>query len=230
MEIRYAEKLKVISAAIGQIVGLNKFYEEGFVPHFEPFRKRWDSKDIYSMIVPIETEGILFRLDPLKVCQWLFKNGLIKNEITSLNDAILHITHLIVDSDEYIAVKTLIHSFSHILIKQSNIFTGLDENSCAELLFPLDSSFMIYSTSSVNIGGFEYAFKYSLPNWFSRIEEAAEDCVFDPTCMKEGGKCFSCMYVAEFVCCNFNKELSRQSLVGKQSVEDGYSYEYGFWK
>ncbi len=229
-EIYYSEDLKVIMASIGQIIGINKFYEDGFIPHFEPFRSKRDAPDIYAMIVPITTEGILFRLDPVKVCNWLYKNNLTNMNISTTKEAVTYLTHLITDSKEYMAVKTLIHTYSHILIKQSNIFTGLDETTCAELIFPLDASFMIYSTSNVNIGGFEYAFNYSLPNWFSRVKEAAEDCTFDPSCMKEGGRCFSCMHVAEFVCCDFNKELSRQTLVGKQSVERGYLYEYGFWE
>ena len=229
-EICYSENLKVIMASIGQIIGINKFYEEGFVPHFEPFKETRDSKEIYAMVVPLTTEGILFRLDPIKVCKWLYANGLTNTLTDTLPEARYHLTHLVTDSKEYNALKTLIHTFSHILIKQSSIFTGLDENSCAELLFPLDASFMIYSTSNVNIGGFEYAFNYSFPNWFSRIEEAAEDCIFDPSCMKEGGRCFSCLHVAEFVCCNFNKDLSRQTLIGKQDVNEGYLYEQGFWK
>lgn len=229
-EICYSENLKVIMASIGQIIGINKFYEEGFVPHFEPFREKKDSREIYAMVVPLTTEGILFRLDPIKVCKWLYDNNLTNKEINTLHETKYHLTHLVSDSKEYTALKTLIHTFSHILIKQSSIFTGLDENSCAELIFPLDASFMIYSTSNVNIGGFEYAFNYSLPNWFSRIEEAAEDCIFDPSCMKEGGRCLSCMHVAEFVCCNFNKDLSRQTLIGRQDVNEGYLYECGFWR
>ena len=176
------------------------------------------------MVVPIVTEGILFRLDPVKVCNWLHANGLIKSKVVKEGEARNLISHFKTNSDEYRALKMLVHSLSHILIKQSNIYTGLDENTCAELIFPLDASFLIYSTSSVNIGGFEYAFNYSLPNWFSRIKDAAEDCVFDPTCMKEGGRCFSCMHVTEFVCCNFNKDLSRHTLIG------GDLYPHGFWK
>lgn len=229
-EIRYAEQLKVIRASIGQIIGVNKFYEDDFIPHFEPFRENMKSKEIYAMVAPMMTEGILFRLNPIRVCNWLYKNNLTDVKIDTVKDAISHIAHLVTDSKEYNALKTLVHTYSHILIKQSSIFTGLDENSCAELIFPTDASFMIYSTSNINIGGFEYAFNYSLPNWFSRIEEAAEDCTFDPSCMKEGGRCFSCIHVAEFVCCNFNKDLSRQTLVGRQSVKEGYLYGCGFWK
>lgn len=223
-DIRYAKDLKVIMSSIGQISGINRFYEEGFVPHFEPFRDKKDSEEIYAMVVPIVTEGILFRLDPVKVCNWLHANGLIKSKVVKEGEARNLISHFKTNSDEYRALKMLVHSLSHILIKQSNIYTGLDENTCAELIFPLDASFLIYSTSSVNIGGFEYAFNYSLPNWFSRIKDAAEDCVFDPTCMKEGGRCFSCMHVTEFVCCNFNKDLSRHTLIG------GDLYPHGFWK
>lgn len=229
LEIRYVENLKIVRSAIGVIVGINKFYEDDFIPHFVPFKKYSNNNSmgdkLYSIVSPISTEGILFRLDPLKVCNWLKLNDIIQVEINDKIHAMDFLCHMNINSEEYGAVKTLVHTFSHLLIKQSSIHTGLDEETCAEMLFPYDASILIYSTSNVNIGGFDYAFKYSIPNWFSRMMIAAEDCTFDPTCMNEGGKCFSCIYVAEFVCSNFNKELSRQTLIGR-----GHPYEHGFWK
>lgn len=223
-EICYVKGLKIVMSTIGIINGYNKFYEEEFIPHFEPFRVRKENDDIYAMVYPFETEGIFFRLDPIEVCKWLLNNNLISKKPDSEFSARNILRHLDCSSEAYDAVKTLIHTFSHILIKQSSVYTGLDEGTCSELVFPSDASFLIYSTSNVNIGGFEYAFRYSIPNWFSRISNAAEDCTFDPTCMKEGGKCFSCLYVAEHVCCNFNKNLSRQTLIG------GPNYEFGYWR
>jgi hypothetical protein len=223
-DIRYVKDLRVVMTAIGTIVGINKFYEEGFIPHFIPFRKRRTDEEIYAIASPIVTEGILFRLNPIEVCKWLRKNKHLDRIIDNESDARVTLQHLAVDSEGYSAVKTLVHTLSHILIKQSSVYTGLDEGTCAELLFVSDASALIYSTSNVNIGGFEYAFKYSIPNWFSCVMDSAEDCTLDPTCIKEEGKCFCCMYVPEFVCSNFNKQLSRQSLIG------GYFYEHGFWK
>jgi len=223
-DIRYVKDLRVVMSAIGVIMGINKFYEEDFVPHFVPFRKKRTDEGIYVITSPVVTEGILFRMDPVELCRWLKINGYIDREVDNMVDARSVLQHLAFASEGYNAVKTLVHTLSHLLIKQSTVYTGLDEGTCAELLFISDASVLIYSTSNVNIGGFEYAFKYSIPNWFSCVMDSVEDCTLDPVCVKEGGKCFSCLYVPEFVCSNFNKQLSRQSLIG------GHLYKQGFWK
>lgn len=223
-DIRYVKELRIVSSAIGVIRGINKFYEDDFVPHFVPFRERRTDKEIYAISYPTTTEGILFRLDPVKVCEWLRDNQFTSIDAFDKTKAIEHLQRMDMNSVEYDAVKTLIHTFSHILIKQSPIFTGLDDRTCGELLFVSDASVLIYSTSNVNIGGFEYAFNYSIPNWFSQSQSSAEDCTFDPTCSNEGGRCFSCLFVPEFVCCNFNKQLSRHTLIG------GNLYGQGYWR
>ena len=220
-DIYYIENLRLVSSCVGVINGINKFYDPSYVPHFIPFKKKGDDS-VYAITLPINTEGILFKLDPCKVYQWLLDNEYVSEELYG-DESEQYILHLSSKSQQYEQIQILIHSFCHLLIKQSSIHTGLDDGSCSELLFPNSCSFLIYSTSTVNIGGFEYLFKHSMLDWFREIMYSVENCTFDPICKEEGGKCFSCMFLEEHVCCDFNHHLSRLSLIG------GSSYKVGFW-
>lgn len=222
VEIHYTNNLRLVASCIGVINGINKYYDPSYVPHFNAFEFKKDSKEYCAIIHPIKTEGLLFELDAKRICDWLYSNGLVESAIEHGMEK-EYILHLSEESSEYVQIKTLIHSFSHGLIKQSSIHTGLDEGTCSEMLFVNNCAFLIYSTSNINIGGFEYLFKYSLLDWFRELKYSIEDCTFDPVCKKDGGKCFSCMYLQEHVCTEFNQNLSRLTMIG------GGEYQNGFW-
>ncbi|MDW7727487.1 MAG: hypothetical protein SCH70_10350 [Candidatus Methanoperedens sp.] len=167
------------------------------------------------------TEGILFQLDCIKILTWLQENrNTVKPALDVLppegTKASSHYRY-VVSKDENCrkAVNTLLHTYSHMLMQQSTIDTGLDIQSISEKIFPNIGSIFIYSTNSINIGGLEYTYDYHLEDWFSRMKELAIDCPQDPACMiDEGGACNACSYVPEFVCFNFNQDIDRSTLVG----------------
>jgi hypothetical protein len=172
----------------------------------------------------------LLQLDFEKIIQWLHENrrqiGININVLLSIDkenvllsidkDAHTHFRSLILkDENCKRAVNTLLHTYSHMLIQQSTIDTGLDIQSLSEIICPYTGSVFIYSTNSINIGGLEFTYDYHLMDWFSRVRELAQDCPQDPACMiDEGGACNSCSYVPEFVCYNFNQDIDRSTLVG----------------
>lgn len=167
------------------------------------------------------TEGILFQLDCNKILNWLHENrNHVKPDINILpSEGIKIRTHYrsVISNDENCrkAVNTLLHTYSHMLIQQSTIDTGLDIQSISEKIFPNIGSIFIYSTNSINIGGLEYTYDYHLEDWFSRVKELATECPQDPACMiDEGGACNACSYIPEFVCFNFNQDIDRSTLVG----------------
>lgn len=224
-DITYLSDIQLISSSYGYIKGINKFYDVGFIPHFVPHRTKDKTLKVYSY--PYETEGIMFDLDKLKLANWVIYNFSENvDEFDSEEDAKDYLFNLNESSEEFIGLKKLIHSFSHILIKKSALYTGLNEDSCGELLFPKMGAFMIYSTSDINIGGFLFLFENSLMEWFKDIKDAKLDvseCIFDPICMEEKGACFSCMYLPEYVCCDFNKYLDRDVFIGKTNrIKKGY--------
>lgn len=232
-DIIYIPRINLISSAYGYIKGINKFYENGFVPHFEPFRpydaekEEVNMKKLKAYAYPYETEGIMFDLDNVKLVNWLIDVcGTEAEKDMSEFEAKSFLFNLKEDSKEYVALKTLIHSFSHLLIKRSSFYTGLNEDSCSELLFPKNGAFMIYSTSNINIGGFLFVFENSIFKWFDDIKLDIKECVFDPNCINEKGACFSCMFLPEFVCTHFNQLLDRDVFLGETERFNGV----GYWK
>ncbi len=223
--VTYISKINLISSCVGLIYGINKFYEPGFVSHFNPIwvddRKK---EKMISYSYPFETEGILIEFDRMKVCNWLIDNGILvgvkKPTIESEATGIL----LKIDSNtaEYTALKTLIHTLSHTLINRSSLYTGLDSDSCSELLFVNNAAILIYATSNINIGGFAFVFEHSLMDWFREIKLEISECTFDPTCIFEKGACFSCLYLPEYVCSEFNKDLDRDVFMGSRRYSTPY--------
>jgi hypothetical protein len=209
-EISYLSRLKLISSCIGTINGINRFYESEFVPHFEPIWKNYKKDDILAYSYPYETEGMLFEFDENKIVEWLKINGF---EVTSKSPREF-LLKLEKDSEEYEAVYTLLHTLSHILLKKSSLHTGLDEQSCGEMVFPNNCAILLLSTSNINIGGFGFIFENYLYELFTEADFELRKCIYDPLCIKEKGACFSCMYLPEHVCHNMNRGLDRGVLVG----------------
>ncbi|WP_405290627.1 hypothetical protein [Methanobrevibacter sp.] len=219
-EMTYIPDIHIISSSIGVIRGINKS-DENIAPHFEPHWKSPKDKDIFrAFSFPFETEGIMFDLDKERLVDWIFENSDKTRDSTISAEEFLF--ELDETSEEYENLKTLIHTFSHILISRSSLYTGLNSDSCGELLFPKAGSFLIYSTSNINIGGFSFVFENSLFEWFNNVKLEVNDCVFDPTCIDEHGACFSCVYLPEFVCSHFNQYLDRDVFLGENRFKKGY--------
>lgn len=174
------------------------------------------------------TEGILFQLDHVKIVKWLQANNTLNSDCSSSLSEEYSFTNfrniLLNDENCKEKVKILLHTYSHMLMQQSTIDTGLDISSLSEIICPHTCSIFIYSTNSINVGGLEFTYNYHIADWFSRVKELAEDCPQDPACMlDEGGSCNSCSYVPEYVCYNFNEGIDRSSLVGgSERFDKGY--------
>lgn len=221
--IAYISSINLVSSCIGIINGINKFYEEGFVPHFNPIWKNNKKKDkLFVYAYPFETEGILIDLDKIQVCNWLFNNGLIDRSPKDISEAKEILLSIKKDTEAYNRLKTLLHTLSHVLIRRSSLYTGLDNDSCSELIFVNPAAILIYSTSNINIGGFEFVFEHSLREWFRDVEFEVRECTFDLVCITEKGACFSCLYLPEFVCTEFNYYLDRDVFIGRRRYNVGY--------
>lgn len=219
-EVTYIPDIHIISSSIGIVKGINKS-DEITAPHFEPHWKSQKDKDLFrAFSFPFETEGIMFDLDKQKLVEWIIDNSDKEWDKNISPEEFLF--ELDEDSDEYKNLKILIHTFSHILINRASSYTGLNSDSCGELLFPKAGSFLIYSTSNINIGGFSFVFENSLFEWFNNVKLEINDCVFDPTCIDEYGACFSCVYLPEFVCSYFNDFLDRDAFLGENRFKKGY--------
>lgn len=224
-DIKYLSSMTLISCCIGIIKGINKFYEDEFVPHFDIIWKKNPNEKYNSYAYPFETEGLIIDLDKVKVCNWLIENEFLDHNIIKDYDVAKNILLKIeTNSPEYEALKTLLHTLSHILINRASVYTGLDSDSCSEIIFTNQASILIYSTSNINIGGFSYIFENYLFDWFKDVKMDISDCTFDPTCIFENGACFSCLYLPEYVCTEFNHYLDRNVFLGTEP-----RHKKGYW-
>jgi len=173
----------------------------------------------------ISTEGILFKLKSGKILDWLASNEKISIKSSSNideNDKLLRKLNA-GKSDTGKEIYKLLHTFSHTLIQNASINTGLETSSLSEIIFPSLGLILIYSTDSVNVGGLEYTYDNGLNEWLDGVKDLAEECPQDPACMiDEGGACIACLFVPEFVCANFNEDLDRSTLVGGDRYKRGF--------
>ncbi len=171
------------------------------------------------------TEGVYFKLRSEKILSWLYSNKIVSENSSPFGKQKEGKLRGLVASDEQIKEKVhlLLHTFSHTLIQNASINTGLETQSISEMLFPSIGMILLYSTNPINVGGLEYTYDNLLYDWLQRVRELAEECPQDPACMiDEGGACNACLFVPEFVCENFNENLDRDCLVGEIRYKEGY--------
>ncbi|WP_131820682.1 hypothetical protein [Desulfoscipio geothermicus] len=192
-----------------------------------------DSVDKYHYPVYMDTtktEALHFQLDLRRVLTWLQVNGIINEDIHRLSEEevkVWFINHMEeVDLFGEVANKetkngeityylfTLLHSFSHLVLRQCTMLSGFDLNTLSEYLLPKTMSFMIYvnNRSSFIIGGLFTVFEQSLQNLLYKVKDEGDYCVYDPVCKDEKGACHACMHIAEFSCSAFNRNLDRNYL------------------
>jgi hypothetical protein len=190
----------------------------------------------------METEALMFRLDPTRVLRWLRLNGLVDGQLPDPGDApgnrawILNRMESINPFEEIPesapvtrAVYGLIHSLSHLVLRQAVILSGFDRTSLSEYIFPRGLSFVLYSNNRAKftIGGLYTLFEQTLHEHLRSVLDKGELCVYDPVCMEETGACHACMHISELSCEHFNRNLSRRYLFGR--IEGDDSEFIGYW-
>ena len=217
-KINFIPDIKLLQANIGIIDGSTR--REVLL-----FRTIQTDNKPTVYIKEISTEGIVFKLKSGRILDWLNSNQKISIKSTSntgRNDELLR--NLNADnSDARKEIYKLLHTFSHTLIQNASINTGLETSSLSEMIFSSLGEILIYSTNSVNVGGLEHTYDNGLDEWLEGIEYLAEECPQDPACMiDEHGACIACLYVPEFVCEHFNEDLDRSTLVGGERYNRGF--------
>lgn len=119
-------------------------------------------------------------------------------------------------------VYHLIHSFSHLLLKQVSHLSGMSRTSLAEFLLPHSLSFILYSNqrTDYNIGAMFTLVESSLNDLMTEVEQRGNDCVYDPVCQREGGACHNCLFVSEVSCTHLNRNLGRDFVFGSKPIAD----------
>lgn len=183
----------------------------------------------------VQADELLLSLDPERVITWLERNGCQPTIPTGrdsqlsrrayfiqlLNDTPLRET-LLADHREERMVIGLLHTLSHLAVRQAALLCGLDRTSLAEYLLPRTLTFALYCNHrfGATIGALTTLYEQSLAEWLNAIREARR-CVYDPVCRDHSGNCHACSHLAETSCRFFNLNLSRAFLFGGYDAELG---------
>lgn len=116
----------------------------------------------------------------------------------------------------YYYAYTLLHTLAHVMMKQISEFSGLDQGSLSEYIFPADLAFVVYrSGTTMDLGNLSALWRNSgIPFLRSLLRHKATDCGSGSLCLHRGGACPDCVMVPETSCVAGNALLSRSVLRG----------------
>ncbi|MCA9610315.1 MAG: hypothetical protein KC619_32190 [Myxococcales bacterium] len=188
-----------------------------------PFRDRRGTYVVYGDVA--KTEALFVRLDPVKVARWLEAQGFplrTWSDSRSARLAILEASEVPPPGADPgprtigSAILTLVHSYSHRLIRRAAVIAGIDRNALSELLVPLHLGFFVYAAARGDfvLGGLQAVFETELDKLLSDLVTADHRCALDPGCKRAGGACMACLHLGEPSCRYFNAFLDRGTLSG----------------
>lgn len=188
-----------------------------------PFRAQGGNLRIHGHLS--HTEGLLFRLDPVRVGRWLELRGLIDKTPTDPTQArsVVLEQAVIPRAGEIVDVATvgtevlgLVHSYAHRVMRRASAFCGIDRDSLSEYLVPLHLAFIVYASTRGDfvLGGLQALFEHDLDHALEDVVCGEHRCALDPGCSNNGAACVACLHVGEPSCRYFNQFLSRQMLFG----------------
>ncbi|WP_018611587.1 DUF1998 domain-containing protein [Segetibacter koreensis] len=185
-------------------------------------------------------EGIFFEFEEKTINNWVVANKTVVDRVMvivnnhrssegSLNKD-LNVTPALI----------LIHTFSHLIIKELEFLCGYPSTSLQERLYIDEgkmSGALIYTISGAegSYGGLTSLCKSSkLDNIIQSAVIRAKDCASDPICYHSSGQgvgnlnlsaCYSCTLLPETSCEQFNCYLDRRLL-----IDDGYGFFKDLYK
>lgn len=194
----------------------------------------------------LDTEGILFEISQRKIIEWLFLNGIIREEILpDLEDELaikkwfseyVHsdVISMFGDIEEQEVITknvfALLHSMSHAFINTAGEISGLSGNSLTEIIMVDTASIFIYAQTSqgIPLGALSGMAESSYAYFLKKVFDESRNCVFDPICTdRDGTACSACLIIPEISCNHFNAELGRKYLY---SIDGVTTPKIGFWE
>lgn len=114
----------------------------------------------------------------------------------------------------YLYLYTLLHSYSHLLMKHMSEYSGLDLGSLSEYIFPADLAFVVYRNgTTMDLGNLSALWRNSGQAMLaSMLGTKATQCGTGSLCTERGGACPDCVMMPETSCIASNKLLSRSVL------------------
>jgi len=114
----------------------------------------------------------------------------------------------------YFYLYTLLHSYSHLLMKHVSEYSGLDLGSLGEYIFPADLAFVVYRNgTTMDLGNLSALWRNSGTAMLTAmLGSKATQCGTGSLCSERGGACPDCVMMPETSCIAGNKLLSRSAL------------------
>lgn len=174
----------------------------------------------------IRADALMFKLDPDRVHRWLTRNGYVPS-LPNGTDIELTTRSYFVQLFDGVSLKqtlpdgpskmvfSLLHTLSHLIVRQAGLLCGLDRTSLSEYLLPRALTAFLYCNHrfGATIGALTSLFEQTLVEWLDAIRDSYR-CVYDPVCRERDGACHACLHLAETSCGYFNLNLGRAFLFG----------------
>ena len=203
------------------------------------YTSEWGNKTRYLPAIESFGEGVFIALDDEKINNWLsesFKNERFTIRVNTLyenskNNDLASVQNKF-KTEYHLAKFVLIHSLSHILIKELEFLCGYPATSLSERLFVDENNMigvLLYTIAGTE-GSYGGLVSQASENNFNRLLSSAlfraSDCASDPICYntEDGqgvgglnmGACYSCCLIPENACEEFNSYLDRAILVDNE--------------
>jgi len=228
--ISKVEKLKIINVLMGFQRSFDsdannpvKFHPSITKPHFLPSNISWG-------------EGIFFEFNFDQVSEWAELN----KELITSRDELLRKRSLnsLQNTDIKNSIYSLVHSFSHMLMKQLAFESGFSVSELTEKIYFIEDeqkiALLIHTTSGdsqCSMGGLsDLADVKKLEGIIKRGLTQSLSCSNDPLCIDSDGQgtsalshaaCFGCLMLPE-ICCEVrpikNSFLDRNLLIGSDDI------------
>lgn len=187
------------------------------------FRGRNGSYRVYAD--SNETEALFVRLDPVRVARWLHDRGHLPVVPDDPRQARLEILRHaptphrgaeLPTETPGSALLTLLHSYTHRLIRTVAVLAGIDREALAEYLVPDHLGAFVYAGSRGDfvLGGLQAVFEADLHQLLDSQVDNESRCPLDPGCGRGAGACLACLHLGEPSCTYYNRFLGRRALFG----------------
>lgn len=199
----------------------------------------------------VRGEGIFIELDENAIDDWRTSNDRIQRRVDQLNENYMNSYYGAQRPREITAKFLLIHTLSHILMKQLSFECGYNIASIKERIYCSEpsegksmSGIFIYTASGDSEGTMGGLVRQGRPDVFPAVFkkaiEASITCSNDPVCSLSMGQgrdslnlaaCYSCCLVPETSCEEFNVFLDRATIIGNYEDRDfGFYSDYAYGK
>ena len=200
------------------------------------FTSNYGTNTKYLPAVESFGEGIFFDFDNDILDEWLKKFPQINDRLNIILENLRKSESSMFKNFEPTPKFILIHTFSHLIIKELEYLCGYPSTSIQERLY-IDKKFGMYGVLIYTIAGSEGSYggltslceSEKIGKLIQSAMTRARDCATDPICYHTSGQgvgnlnlsaCFSCTLLPETSCEIFNCFLDRRILIDK---------DYGFF-